>query len=125
VLAKSWLLSRCHYRWHGHALDGRTSELVWYLAHGSNMHHSAFRERRRMRPVEWRVGRVQGYRLRFNLEGRPPRRGRGNGAALRAKLRQGDNSLVGNSAYRRYLKTPDQQHFTIDEARVAEDGPPG
>ena len=38
-----------------------------------------------------------------------------------AKLRQGDKSLVGNSAYRRYLKTPDQQHFTIDEARVAED----
>ena len=42
-------------------------------------------------------------------------------ATLRAKLRQGDKSLVGNSAYRRYLKTPDQQHFTIDEARVAED----
>ncbi len=42
-------------------------------------------------------------------------------AALRAKLRQGDKSLVGNSAYRRYLKTPDQQHFHIDEARVAED----
>jgi hypothetical protein len=40
---------------------------------------------------------------------------------LRAKLRQGDKSLVSNSAYRRYLKTPDQQHFTIDEARVAED----
>ena len=42
-------------------------------------------------------------------------------ATLRAKLRQGDKSLVSNSAYRRYLKTPDQQHFTIDEARVAED----
>ncbi len=42
-------------------------------------------------------------------------------AALRAKLKQGDKSLVGNSAYRRYLKTPDQQHFAIDEARVAEE----
>ena len=40
---------------------------------------------------------------------------------LRAKLRQGDKSLVGNSAYRRYLTTPDEPHFTIDEARVAED----
>jgi hypothetical protein len=40
---------------------------------------------------------------------------------LRAKLRQGDKSLVSNSAYRRYLKTPDEQHFTIDEARIAED----
>jgi len=42
-------------------------------------------------------------------------------AALRAKLGHGDKALVGNSAYRRYLKTPDDQHFTIDEARVAED----
>lgn len=24
-----------------------------------------------MRPLEWRVGQVRGYRLRFNLEGRP------------------------------------------------------
>jgi hypothetical protein len=40
---------------------------------------------------------------------------------LRAKLRQGDKSLVGNSAYRRYLATPDEQHFSIDEARIAED----
>lgn len=28
---------------------------------------------------------------------------------------------VGNSAYRRYLKTSDQQHFSIDEDRIAED----
>ena len=42
-------------------------------------------------------------------------------ASLRARLKQGDKSLVGNSAYRRYLKTPDQQHFTINEARITED----
>jgi hypothetical protein len=42
-------------------------------------------------------------------------------AALRTKLREGDKALVGNSAYRRYLKTPDAKRFTIDEARVAED----
>ena len=41
--------------------------------------------------------------------------------SLRAKLKQGDKSLVGNSAYRRYLKTPDEQHFIIDEDRIAED----
>ena len=40
---------------------------------------------------------------------------------LRAKLKQGDKSLVGNKAYRRYLKTPDAPHFTIDEARIAEE----
>ncbi len=40
---------------------------------------------------------------------------------LRAKLKQGDKALAGNSAYRRYLKTPDQQHFTIDAARIADE----
>ena len=42
-------------------------------------------------------------------------------AALRAKLKQGDKSLVGNSAYRRYLRTPDEQHFIIDEQRIADE----
>ena len=35
------------------------------------MHDSAFQQRRGMRPAEWRPGRIRGYRLRFNLEGRP------------------------------------------------------
>lgn len=72
LLARSWFLAKHHYRWHGLVLTGRPSDPVWYLAYGSNMHHSAFRERRRMQPTEWRVGCVKGYRLRFNLEGRPP-----------------------------------------------------
>jgi cation transport regulator ChaC len=71
LLVKSWTLSRWHYRWHGHVLMGRPSEYVWYFAYGSNMHHSAFRERRGMQPLEWRAARVPGYRLRFNLDGRP------------------------------------------------------
>jgi len=41
--------------------------------------------------------------------------------SLRTSLRHGDKALVGNSAYRRYLKTPDEQHFEIDEKRVAQD----
>jgi len=41
------------------------------LAFGANMHDSAFRERRGMRPLESRSGRIRGYRLRFNLEGHP------------------------------------------------------
>jgi gamma-glutamylcyclotransferase len=69
---QSWLLSKYYYRRHGEVLSGRPSDTVWYFAYGSNMHHSAFRERRRMQPSEWRIGRVKGYRLRFNLEGRPP-----------------------------------------------------
>jgi cation transport regulator ChaC len=71
LLMKSWVLSRWHYRRHGMRLPGRPSDPVWYFAYGSNMHHSAFRERRGMHPSEWRVARVRGYRLRFNLDGRP------------------------------------------------------
>src|SRR5450759_247635 len=41
--------------------------------------------------------------------------------SLRASLRGGDKALVGNSAYRRYLKTPDEKHFEIDDKRVADD----
>jgi DDE family transposase len=41
--------------------------------------------------------------------------------SLRAKLKAGDKALVGNSAYRRYLKTPQAPHFCIDEDRIAAD----
>ncbi len=71
LVAQSWALSRLYYRWHGLRLAGPLREPVWYFAFGANMHDSAFRERRGMRPAEWRAGRVKGYRLRFNLEGRP------------------------------------------------------
>ena len=40
---------------------------------------------------------------------------------LRTKLAQGDKALVGNSGFRRYLKTVTAEHFAIDETRVAED----
>src|SRR5215468_1889766 len=39
--------------------------------------------------------------------------------SLRESLRRGDKTLVGNSAYRRFLKTPDDKHFEIDDRRVA------
>ena len=71
LIAKSWALSRCYYRLHGIRLVGPPREEVWYFAFGAIMHDSAFRERRGMRPLEWRPGRVRGYRLRFNLEGHP------------------------------------------------------
>ena len=70
-LAKSWLLSRCHYRLRGMRLTGRPREEVWYFAYGANMNDDAFRVRRGMQPLEWRVGRARTYRLRFNLDGRP------------------------------------------------------
>ena len=71
LIAKFWTLSKAYYRLNGLRIDGKPNGRVWYFAFGANMHDSAFRERRGMRPFEWRAGRVRGYRLRFNLEGRP------------------------------------------------------
>lgn len=71
VILRVWPLARLWYRVWGLALDGHPDDEVWYFAYGANMHDSAFRGRRKMRPLEWRPGRIAGYRLRFNLEGRP------------------------------------------------------
>lgn len=71
LIAKSWLASRWHYRRHGLVLDGRPSDELWYFGYGSNMHPAIFEGRRRIKPLERRIGRIAGYRLRFNLEGRP------------------------------------------------------
>jgi gamma-glutamylcyclotransferase len=71
LVARSWHLSRWHYHRYGLVLEGRPSDKVWYFAYGSNMDEGTFVERRRIRPLESRAGRVAGYRLRFNLEGRP------------------------------------------------------
>ena len=70
-LARSWWLSWGLYRLHGLPLIGPPHEEVWYFAYGANMHDSAFCGWRGMRPLAWRPARVRGYRLRFNLEGRP------------------------------------------------------
>ncbi|MBV8936749.1 MAG: gamma-glutamylcyclotransferase [Alphaproteobacteria bacterium] len=70
LLASCWTFSRLLYRLHGTRLIGPPSEPVWYFAYGANMHDSAFRGWRGMRPLEWRPARVRGYRLRFNLGGR-------------------------------------------------------
>jgi gamma-glutamylcyclotransferase len=71
LIANSWLASRWHYWRHGLVLDGRPSDEIWYFAYGSNMHAGTFVEERRIRPLGSRVGRINGYRLRFNFDGRP------------------------------------------------------
>jgi hypothetical protein len=71
LLSRSWALSWCLYRLHGVRLIGPPSASVWYFAYGANMHDSAFREWRGIRALERLPARAQGYRLRFNLEGRP------------------------------------------------------
>jgi hypothetical protein len=42
-------------------------------------------------------------------------------ASLRAKLRAGEKSLVGNKGYRRYLSATGPDHFRIDEAKIREE----
>ena len=75
VILVAWPLARLWYRAWGLTLDGHPEDMVWYFAYGANMHDRAFRERRGMRPEQWRAGRIAGYRIRFNLDGRPIGRG--------------------------------------------------
>jgi len=71
VTAKSWLLSRCYYYCRGARLLGRPQDEIWYFAYGANMHDATFRVHRGIQPLEQHSARIKGYRVRFNLEGRP------------------------------------------------------
>mgnify|MGYP001563198568 CR=1 FL=1 len=42
-------------------------------------------------------------------------------ASLRERFKKGDNALVGNKGYRRYLSTTAGNHFVIDDKKVADD----
>ena len=42
-------------------------------------------------------------------------------ASLKEQLRQGDNALVGNKGYRRYLSVEGKSHFVIDEKKILGD----
>jgi hypothetical protein len=80
IIMRSWLLSHCYYRCRGARLLGRPQDEIWYFAYGANMHEPTFRNRRGIKPLECRSGSIKGYRLRFNLDGRP--RGRSAPANL-------------------------------------------
>lgn len=86
VVLHVWPLARLWYRAWGLSLEGRPGDRVWYFAYGANLNESVFRGRRRMRPLEVRVGRLPGYRLRFNLHGRP----RGRSAPANIESSPGD-----------------------------------
>lgn len=94
LIAKSWILSRCYYPLRGHRLSGRAKDEIWYFAYGANMHDSAFRVRRGIQPLEHRSGRIKGYRLRFNLAGRP------SGKAAPANLHPDPDAEVWGVLYR-------------------------
>jgi hypothetical protein len=52
--------------------------LLWYFGYGSNMHSSIFVERRQMRPLAIRCGRLDDHRISFNLPIGPGERGVAN-----------------------------------------------
>jgi len=66
-----WHGTKRRYRRFGIELDGGPDDLVWHFSFGSNMNTAVLAGRRGVRPMEWRVGKLDGYRLRFNLHGRP------------------------------------------------------
>ena len=88
---KSWWLAKLVYARHGLALEGRPEELVWYFAFGSNLHASAFLERRKMEPTSSRIGRLPDYRLRFHLAGYP----RGRSAPANIAPAPGEEAVTG------------------------------
>src|SRR5215467_1068891 len=94
LATKSWFLSRCYYRCRGAHLLGRPEEEVWYFAYGANMDDNTFRVRRGIQALEHRSGRIKGYRLRFNLDGRP------KGRSAPANLQPDPNAEVWGVLYR-------------------------
>src|SRR5690348_5199605 len=71
LATKSWLLSRCYYRYRGARLRGRPRDEISNFAYGANMADDTSRIRRGIRALEHRSGRINGFGLRFNLDGRP------------------------------------------------------
>jgi cation transport regulator ChaC len=94
VIARSWILSRGYYRVRGAQLIGRPAETVWYFAYGANMHDATFRVRRGIEPLEYCRGCLEGYRLRFNIDGWP------KGKAAPANLSRDPVAAVWGVLYR-------------------------
>ena len=51
---------------------------LWYFAYGSNLERGTFLVRRRMQPLETRIGVLRGFALRFDLPVGPGERGVAN-----------------------------------------------
>jgi gamma-glutamylcyclotransferase len=94
LIRRSWFLSRYYYRYRGAHLHGRPRQEVWYFAYGANMDDGTFRTRRGIQARECRPGRIKGYRLRFNLDGRP------KGKAAPANLHPDPGAEVWGVLYR-------------------------
>lgn len=67
-------------------MESRDEPTLWYFGYGSNTERGTFLGRRRMRPVEVRIGRLDGFELRFDLGV-----GRGERGVANVAARDGDH----------------------------------
>ena len=99
-------LRRWLYLRRGRMPPARLNGPMWYFAFGSNMNERLFRERRHMTPIETRIARLDGYRLRFAVAGR-----RSPGASARfVELVQGIDQVAAGG------RKPGRMHRLCNEA---------
>ena len=61
-----------------HVVNDAAESTLWYFAYGSNLDAGTFLGRRRMRPLDTRVGVLEHFELRFDLSVGPGERGVAN-----------------------------------------------
>jgi cation transport regulator ChaC len=82
-----------------------TRESLWYFAYGSNMQRATFVERRGMKPERSLWGRLQGYRLVFDLPVGPGERGVANVVADASATTYGVLHLITSEEFDRLDST--------------------
>jgi cation transport regulator ChaC len=78
---------------------------LWYFAYGSNLDPGTFLDRRKMRPLETRIARLEDFELRFDLPVGPGERGVANVVPCAG-------GQVWGAAYRLTLVEADRLDFT-------------
>jgi cation transport regulator ChaC len=92
---------------------------VWYFAYGSNMQRATFCERRGMHPLDWRRGRLDGYRLCFDLPVGPGERGVANIEAASGEVIHGVLFLLTAAELEFLDKTEGVEHGAYDRVPIA------
>jgi len=84
--------------------------MLWYFAYGSNLDAATFFGRRRMDPLETRVGVLEDFALRFDLPVGPGERGVANVAPCRGDHVWGVLYLLADSEAERLDRTEGVHH---------------
>jgi len=86
-------------------VDTENLEPLWYFAYGSNMQRATFVGRRGMRPQRSLAGRLDGYRLTFNLPVGPGERGVANLITEAGYVTHGVLHLISSEEFERLDRT--------------------